>query len=116
MVGKQPAKVEARSFARLLGDPHGSAQTALLRSQVSQGPLASAPFVSMPIDKVAHIDSQSFRLLFLRRLRQPRPHCLLLPMWLSPQKKTALAIVGLRVQLLVGRRGFPLENMAARIC
>ena len=63
-------KVEARSFARLLGtltDP----EKALLRSQ--GGPLASAPFISMPIDRVSRIDSQSFRLLFLRRLRQPLP-------------------------------------------
>ena len=65
---KAARKVEAKSFARLLGtltDP----QKALLRSQ--GGPLASAPFISMPIDKVSRIDSQSFRLLLLRRLRQP---------------------------------------------
>ena len=67
---KAAREVEARSFARLLStltDP----QKALLRSQ--GGPLASALFISMPIDRVSRIDSQSFRLLFLRRLRQPLP-------------------------------------------
>ena len=79
---KAARKVEAKSFARLLGtltDP----QKALLRSQ--GGPLVSAPFISMLIDKVSRIDSQSFRLLFLRRLRQPLTLTVsLLPMWPSP--------------------------------
>ena len=44
-------------------------QQALLRSQ--GGPLASAPFVCMPVDRVFRIDSQPFRILLLRRLRMP---------------------------------------------
>ena len=64
---KQPAKSRpgVSYSCWTLTDP----QKDLLRSQ--GGPLASAPFISMPIDKVSRIDSQSFRLLFLRRLRQP---------------------------------------------
>ena len=88
---KAARKVEARSFARLLStltDP----QKALLRSQ--GGPLASAPFISMPIDRVSRIDSQSFRLLFLRRLRQPLPLTAR-----SCRCGLALATIGLRVQL-----------------
>ena len=46
-------------------------QQALLRSQ--GGPLASAPFVCMPVDRVFRIDSQPFRILLLRRLWMPLP-------------------------------------------
>ena len=52
-------------FARNLPNP----QQALLRSQ--GGPLASAPFLCMPVDRVFRIDSQPFRILLLRRLRMP---------------------------------------------
>ena len=46
-------------------------QTALLRSQ--GGLVASAPFISMPYHDVSRMESQVFRLLFLRRLRLPLP-------------------------------------------
>ena len=65
---KAAREVESRSFEGvmdLLHDPH----KALLRSQA--GPLASAPFVAMPVDRMCCIESQSFRILLLRRLRQP---------------------------------------------
>ena len=110
---KAARKVEARSFARLLGtltDP----QKALLWSQ--GGPLASVPFISMPIDRVSRIDSQSSRLLFLRRLRQPLPlivrscRCGRLLDCLG-HHRSACPVAG-----VLGRRGFPLENVAARIC
>ena len=58
-----------QEFRTPVGGTLTDPQKALLRSQ--GGPLASAPFISMPIDKVSRIDSQSFRLLFL--LRQPLP-------------------------------------------
>ena len=46
-------------------------QAALLRSQA--GPMASAAFIAIPLMKETRIDSQPFRLLFLRRLRLPFP-------------------------------------------
>ena len=110
---KAAGKVEARSFARLLGtltDP----QKALLRSQ--GGPPASAPFISMPTDRVSRIDSQFSRLLFLRRLRKPLPltvrscRCGRLLDCLG-HHRSACPVAG-----ALGRRGFPLENVAARIC
>ena len=109
---KAARKVEARSFARLLStlmDPQKA-----LRSQ--GGPLSSAPFISMPIDRVSRIDSQSFRLLFLRRLRQPLPltvrscRCGHLLDCLG-HHRSACPVAG-----VLGRRGFPLENVAGRIC
>ena len=91
-----------------------SPQQALLRSQ--GGPLASTPFVSLPVDRAFRIDSQPFRILFLRRLRMP----LLLTAhscWCSRlldslgHHRFACPVAG-----VLGRRGFPLENAAARIC
>ena len=67
---KAAREVESLSFEGvmdLLHDP----QKALLRSQ--GGPLASAPFVAMPVDRMCRIESQTFRILLLRRLRQPLP-------------------------------------------
>ena len=107
---KAARKVEARSFARVfstLTDP----RKALLRSQ--GGLLASAAFISMPIDQVPRMDSQSFRLLFLRRLRQPLPltvrscRCGRLLDCLGHQR-SACPVAG-----VLGRRVFPLENVAA---
>ena len=87
---------------------------ALLRSQ--GGPLASAPFVCMPVDRVFRIDSQPFRILLLRRLRMPLPltvHSCRCGRLLDSlgHHRSACAVTG-----VLGRRGFPLENAAARIC
>ena len=62
MAVQQPAKSRG---------PETDPQIALLRSQ--SGPLASAPFINLPTDKVSRIDSWSFRFLVLRCLRQPLP-------------------------------------------
>ena len=89
-------------------------QQALLRSQGR--PLASAPFVCMPVDRVFRIDSQPFRILLLRCLRMPLPLTVhscrcgrLLDSLGHHRSACAVAVV-------LGRRGFPLENAAARIC
>ena len=107
---KAARKIEARSFARLwctLTDP----KKALLRSR--GGPLASAPFISMPIEKISRFDSQSFRLLFLRRLRQPLPLTVR-----SCRCGRLLDCFGHHRSAcpFAGRHGFPSENVAARIC
>ena len=44
-----------------------------MRSQ--HGPLASAPYTTLPTSRHARIDSQSFRFLLCRRLRLPIPLC-----------------------------------------
>ena len=89
-------------------------QQALLRSQ--GGPLASAPFVCMPVHRVFRIDSQHFRILLLRRLRMPLPltvHSCRCGRLLDSlgHHRSACAVAG-----VLGRRGVPLENAAARIC
>ena len=110
---KAAREVESRSFEGvmdLLHDP----QKALLRSQV--GPLASAPFVAMQVDRMCRIESQSFRILHLRRLRQPLPlteHSCRCGRLLDSfgHHRSACPVAG-----VLGTRGFPLENAAARIC
>ena len=46
-------------------------ERALMRSQ--RGPLASATFTAVPINRMTRIEAQPFRLLLLRRLRLPLP-------------------------------------------
>ena len=87
---------------------------ALFRSQ--RAPLASVPFVCMPVDRVFRIDSQPFKILFWRRLRMPLSlpvhscRCGRLLDNLNHRRSTC-AIAG-----VLGKRGFPLENATARIC
>ena len=81
-------------------------QQALLRSQ--GGPLASAPFVCMPVDRVFKIDSQPFRILLLRRLRMllsVTVHSCRCGRLLDSlgHHRSACAVAG-----VLGRRGFPL--------
>ena len=91
-----------------------SPQQALLRSQ--GGPLASTPFVSLPVDRAFRFDSQPFRILLLRRLRMPLPltsHSCRCGRLLDSlgHHRSACPVAG-----VLGRRGFPLESAAARIC
>ena len=87
---------------------------ALLRSQ--SGPFSSTPFVAFPTTKVTTFDPQPFRVLMLRRVH--------LPLHLSTRNcrcgrpldslgyhRAACAVAG-----VLGRRGFPLESAAARVC
>ena len=57
----------------------GDSECALALSQ--SGPLASVPFVCLPIDRTRRFDSQPFRLLLLHRFRQPQ-----LPVWPSSRR------------------------------
>ena len=110
---KAASEVESRSLEGvmdLLHDP----QKALLRSQ--GGPLASAPFVAMPVDRMFRIESQPFRILLMRRLRQPLPltiHSCRCGRLLDSfgHHWSACPVAG-----VLGTRGFPLENAAARVC
>ena len=89
-------------------------QAALLRSQA--GPMASAAFIAIPSMKETRIDPQPFRLLFLRRLRLPLPlqarSCRCgRPLDVLGHHRAACANAG-----VLGRRGWVLENVAARVC
>ena len=91
-----------------------NAEGALLRSQ--GGPLASAQFVSFPTNRASRLEPQLLRVLFLRRLRLPLPLSARAcrcgrPLDVFGHHRSACAVVG-----TLGRRGFPLENAAARVC
>ena len=90
------------------------AEGAMLRSQ--GGPLASAPFVSLPTNRTSRLEPQLVGVLFLRRLRFPLPlparacrcgH----PLDVFGHHRSQRVVAG-----TLGRRAFPLENAAARIC
>ena len=70
------------SFLVSLRPTLSNAEGALLRSQ--GGPLASAPFVSFPTNRVSRLEPQPLRVLFLRRLRLPLP--LTARMWPSSRR------------------------------
>ena len=96
-------------FARL--DDTGQA---LLRSQ--GGPGAGLALTACPLCRVTSIEPQLFRVLVLRRLHLPLPltarHCRCgLPLDSRGHHRAACARVG-----VLGRRGYPLENVVARIC
>ena len=102
------------SFLEALRPTLSNAEGALLRSQ--GGPLASAPFVSFPMSRFARLEPQVLRVLFLRRLRLPLPLSARAcrcgrPLDVLGHHRSACAVAG-----TLGRRGFPLENAAARIC
>ena len=86
----------------------------LLRSQ--GGPLASLPLTIFPTNRTCKFDAQLFRILLLRRLRLPLP---LTTRWCVCGRhldnlghhRAACSVAG-----ILGRRGFPLETAAARIC
>ena len=91
-----------------------SPSRALLLSQA--GPLAGRTFTVLPTSTERDIDSAEFRVLLLRRLRLPIPlstrrcRC---GAQLDPwgDHRTACSNAG-----VLGRRGWPLERMAARVC
>ena len=96
-------------FARL--DDTGQA---LLRSQ--GGPGAGLALTACPLCRVTSIEPQLFRVLLLRRLHLPLPltarHCRCgLPLDSRGHHRAACARVG-----ILGRRGYPLENVVVRIC
>ena len=86
----------------------------LLRSQ--GGPLASIPFTVFPTDRSCRIDPQPFRVLLLRRLRLQLPltarSCVCGRLLDNlGHHRSACSVAG-----ILGRRGYPLETAAARIC
>ena len=77
-------------------------QAALLRSQA--GPMASAVFIAIPSMKETRNDPQPFRLLFF-------PAGVGVPLDVLGHHRAAYANAG-----VLGRRGWVLENVAARVC
>ena len=78
--------------------------------------MASAAFVAIPSVKETRIDPQPFRLLFLCRLRLPLPlqarSCRCgRPLDVLGHHRVPCADAG-----VLGRRGWVLENVAARVC
>ena len=87
---------------------------ALLRSQ--GGPLAAAPFTGCPTDRLFRIEPQCFHVLLLRRLRLPllfsQRNCRCgRPLDVLGHHRAACATAG-----VLGRRGFAVESVVARIC
>ena len=86
----------------------------MLRSQ--GGPLVSIPFTVFPTDHSCRIDPQPLRVLLLRRLRLQLPltaHSCVCGRLLDNlgHHRSACSVAG-----ILGRRGYPLETAAARIC
>ena len=80
------------------------------------GPMCGEPFTCFPTSRETRFDSQSFRLLLLRRLRLPLPFTARRcrcgrPLGPSGHHRAACARVG-----VLGRRGFALESAATRVC
>ena len=84
---------------------------ALLRSQ--SGPFSSTRFVAFPTTKATTFDPQPFRVLMLRRVHLPLPLSIRnwRPLDSLGHHHAACAVAG-----VLGRRGFPLESAAARVC
>ena len=87
---------------------------AMMRSQ--RGPMASVPFVSFPIDRTSRFDPAPFRTLLLRRFRLPLPLSVRKcrcgrPLDALGHHRAACATAG-----VLGRRGWALESVAARVC
>ena len=86
----------------------------LLRSQ--GGPLAVAPFTSCPTDGLFRIEPQCFRVLLLRRLRLPLPLSQLNCRCGRPFDVLGHHRAACATAMVLGRRGFALESVVARIC
>ena len=89
-------------------------ERALMRSQC--GPLSSVAFTAFPTSRLARFDSQPFRVLLLHRLHLPLPLSACAcrcgrPLDAFGHHRSACATSG-----VLGRRGFPLESAAARVC
>ena len=85
-----------------------------MRSQ--RGPLASTAFTCFPTSRMTRIDPAPFRALLLRRLRLPLPLSVRScrcgrPLDAFGHHRAACATAG-----VLGRRGWALESVAARVC
>ena len=90
------------------------ADRALLRSQC--GPFAGIPFTCSPVVVESRLEPQIFRVLLLRRLWCPLPLSAHFcrcgrPLDVRGHHRSACGRAG-----VLGRRGFPLESAAARVC
>ena len=107
------ARVERRHREHLLGRMSENEQ-AMLRSQ--SGPLAGAALLATPSNDATRIESHLFRVLLLRRLRLPLPPVSRTcrcgrPLDSFGHHRAACSRAG-----VLGRRGFAVESIGARIC
>ena len=89
-------------------------EQAMMRSQ--RGPLASTAFTCFPTSRMTRIDPAPFCALLLRRLRLPLPLSVRScrcgrPLDALGHHRAACATAG-----VLGRRGWALESVAARVC
>ena len=89
-------------------------EQASVRSQ--SGPMASVPLTTFPVDRVMRFDSQSFRVLLLRRLRLPMPLSSRFcscgrPLDVLGHHRATCGKVG-----VLSRRGYAVVSTVAQIC
>ena len=111
---KAAGAVDNKFFSEEFWPALSGQERALIRSQT--GPLAAMPFVALPTNSFSRFDPQPFRVLLLRRLHLPLPLSARLcrcgrPLDPCGHHRSACAVAG-----VLGRRGFPLESAAARVC
>ena len=103
---KAAGAVDNKFFSEELWPALSGQERALIRSQT--GPLSAMPFISLPTNRFSRFDSQ--RVLLLRRLHLPLLSARQCPCG-RPLHRSACAVAG-----VLGRRGYPLEIAAARVC
>ena len=106
--------VEARYLQHSVRPQLTDTEAALLRSQA--GPMGSAALTAIPSKKEFRLAPQPFRILLLRRLRLPLPLSARTcrcgrPLDVLGHHRAACGTAG-----VLGRRGWVLENVAARVC
>ena len=107
-------RIESRFWAETLMPRMSPVEQVLLRSQT--GPCAGVPFSACPSSPLTRIDSALFRVLLQRRLHLPLPLSKRIcgcgqPLDPFGPHRAACSRTG-----ALGRRGFALENAAARVC
>ena len=106
--------LESKFISDALWPTLSAQERVLMRSQC--GPLSSVAFTAFPTSRLTRFDSQPFRVLLLRRLHFPlslsaRACRCGRPLDAFGHHRSACATSG-----VLGRRGFPLESAAARVC
>ena len=106
--------LESKFISDALWPTLSAQERALMRSQC--GPLSSVAFTAFPTSRLTRFDSQPFWVLLLRRLHLRLPLSARAcqcgrPLDAFGHHRSACATSG-----VLGRRGFPLESAAARVC
>ena len=114
MGGNEASSLVEENFKNVVLDRMSDSARASLRSQGGSG--AGLPFTTCPTCLVTRLEPHVFRILLLRRLRLPLPFTVRscrcgLPLDSCGHHRAACAQAG-----VLGRRGWALESVAARIC